>query len=96
MLQCKGKGVRGPHRLKSMLYADTNIDYALSGHVDDPGLKTNLPIYSPNVVSIQADGDELERCCEILGRPMPPCRVYTFRGANAQEIAANWGNYRGQ
>lgn len=79
-----------------MLYADTNADYALSGHVDDRCLRTNLPIYSPNVVSIQADGDELERCYEILGRPMPPCRVYTFLGVNAQEIAANWGRCRGR
>ena len=38
----------------------------------------------------QADGDELEHACEILGRPMPKARVFTFVGDDARTIAINW------
>jgi hypothetical protein len=41
------------------------------------------------MVRIQADGDELVRCCQILGRPIPG-GCYNFMGVNAMEIAANW------
>lgn len=62
----------------------------VSGHINDAVFKTYLRESFQNVASIQADGDELERCCAILGRELPPTRVYTFLSINAQEIAANW------
>ena len=68
-------------------FDNSNFDY--QGHVGD---SNNLVVRSKSstVIEIQADGDELERCCEILGRELPPNRVYTFLGVNAQEIARNW------
>jgi len=74
-----------------MLYAtfsDTSSD--VSGHVGEESLTRNLNYNCLEVMEIQADGDELEKCCEILGRQLPRCRVYTFLGSNAQEIARNW------
>jgi len=70
-------------------FDDSNFNY--QGHVGDSN-SVNLVARSKfsTVIEIQADGDELERCCEILGRELPPNRVYTFLGVNAQEIARNW------
>lgn len=81
-----------------MIYVCTNTDFSVSGCISDgdASLSRTISFHGQNVVSIQADGEELERCCEILGRPMPPCRVYTFLGVNAQEIATNWSRYRGR
>lgn len=62
----------------------------IQGHVGDSSLRQDLHKCVRQVESIQADGDELTRCCEILGRPLPPTRVYTFYGDNAKEIAVNW------
>ena len=73
-----------------MLYAETDQIHEYSGHVNDPVLSSKLNTFYREVVKIQADGDELEKCCELLGRELPPLRVYTFLGANAQEIAYNW------
>jgi hypothetical protein len=73
-----------------MLYASTDVISEYSGHVNNEGLKVALRCNSRNITEIQADGDELERCCAILGRQLPPCRVYTFFGNNAKEIACNW------
>jgi hypothetical protein len=42
------------------------------------------------VTQVQADGDELARCLAILGRSSSPCRVHTFIGESAKEIARNW------
>jgi hypothetical protein len=53
----------------------------------DPTKWLNENCYS--MVRIQADGDELIRCCQILGRPIPD-GCYSFMGDNAKEIAANW------
>jgi hypothetical protein len=76
-----------------MMYLTFNCEEAdMSGHIEDKifndGLIKRLEHYE--VTEVQADGDELERCCEILGRELPPNRVYTFLGVNAQEIARNW------
>jgi len=62
------------------------------GHVGDSKFTESLVECSKfsTVIEVQADGDELEKCCEILGRELPPNRVYTFLGVNAQEIARNW------
>ena len=38
----------------------------------------------------QADGDELIRACEILGRPLPRNQVFTFVDDAARTIAYNW------
>jgi hypothetical protein len=68
-------------------FDDSNFNY--QGHVGDSNNIVERSKFS-TVIEIQADGDELERCCEILGRELPPNRVYTFLGVNAQEIARNW------
>lgn len=75
-----------------MLYAITNAGHQISGHVNDSidSLTLNLNNCYLSIKQIQADGDELAKCCEILGRQLPKCRVYTFLGNNAQEIAKNW------
>lgn len=73
-----------------MLYA--NPGYAtktMSGHIGSEYLTKWLKENALYVDQIQADGDELARCCEILGRPVTR-RVYTFFGDNAKEIALNW------
>ena len=72
-----------------MLYATTSTR-KISGHVDDRVLQTYLNAFHKDITEIQADGDELVKCCEILGRQLPKKRVYTFLGHNAQEIAKNW------
>jgi len=61
-----------------------------SWHIGDSCAKKYMNEQYKNIVEIQADGDELERCCAILGRRLPPNSVYTFLGNNAQEIAKNW------
>ena len=69
-----------------------NSDFNCEGHVGDSNLSNSLAgccEYS-TIIEVQADGDELEKCCEILGRELPPIPVYTFLGVNAQEIARNW------
>ena len=74
-----------------MLYATISLQsYELQGHIDNSLLTERLNAKYEQVENIQADGDELERCCEILGRELPPNRVYTFVGDNAKEIAINW------
>jgi hypothetical protein len=73
-----------------MLYASTTVIAEFSGHNDGESLKRSLRLNYNKITEIQADGDELERCCAILGRQLPPCRVYTFLGNTAQEIACNW------
>ncbi|NBX49011.1 hypothetical protein EBT25_03545 [bacterium] len=75
-----------------MLYATfSNLDLKeISGHIGDSVLEAQLNTYFSYVTSIQADGHELIQCCKILGRLAPKRKIYTFVGANAQEIAANW------
>lgn len=72
-----------------MLSAQTS-DIETSGHVGDTILAFHLNAYYPNITQIQADGDELEKCCEILGRPLPRRRDFIFLGDDAKTIAANW------
>lgn len=54
--------------------------------------ENRLSVYEAKerIVAVQADGDELARCCAILGRQLPTSRVYTFVGDNAKEIVINW------
>lgn len=74
-----------------MLYANTTTDiYKYKGHVHDLALTDDLNSSYKDITEIQADGDELVKCCGILGRNRPNTRVYTFLGNNAQEIACNW------
>ena len=73
-----------------MLYATTSDGREHSGHINDVDLTYILNKSFFNIAEIQADGDELVKCCEILGRQLPKKRVYTFLGNNAQEIAKNW------
>lgn len=82
-----------------MLFATTESGNGFSGHINDIALRNNLNLHYNVITEIQADGDELQRCCDILGRKLPygvGCqaymRVYTFLGNNAQEIAKNWGD----
>ena len=74
-----------------MLYA-TFYQHSVGdcGHVGNKDLEHTLNTNYSMVTKIQADGDELVKCCEILGRQLPKKRVYTFLGNNAQEIAKNW------
>lgn len=67
--------------------------FNVEGHVDDSDFSEKIVVRSKfsTVIEVQADGHELEHCCKILGRELPPCRVYTFLGVNAQEIVRNWG-----
>lgn len=39
---------------------------------------------------LYADGEDLKKCCSILGRFLPPMEEYYFYGDNAKEIAANF------
>jgi hypothetical protein len=74
-----------------MLYATTSCTQnGFSGHVNQQDLADNLNTSYYIITEIQADGDELLKCCEILDRRLPNRRVYTFLGNNAQEIAKNW------
>jgi hypothetical protein len=73
-----------------MLYATTSFNRKFSGHVREDDLSNFLNGNAFQITEIQADGDELEKCCGILGRQLPERRVYTFLGINAQEIAKNW------
>lgn len=73
-----------------MLYAKSSPIYEYSGHCGDEILKKNLNIYYSTMTEIQADGDELAKCCAILDINLPSCRVYTFFGLIAQEIAKKW------
>jgi hypothetical protein len=75
-----------------MIYFTFNYGDEMSGHIEDKLLNNDLieRLEHYEVTEVQADCDELERCCEILGRELPPNRVYTFLGVNAQEIARNW------
>jgi hypothetical protein len=73
-----------------MLYATGDCTQKHYGHVGEEMLTKALNFFYNDITEIQADGDELVKCCEILGRQLPKCRVYTFLGNNAQEIARNW------
>lgn len=59
-------------------------------NLDDSTTVKKMVALAGEVQSIQADGHELAKCCEILGRTLPKARVYTFFGDNANEIVANW------
>jgi hypothetical protein len=73
-----------------MIYINfTDSAFNFQGHIGDLTNVADRSEFS-TVVKVQADGDELEKCCKILGRELPPNRVYTFLGINAQEIARNW------
>lgn len=73
-----------------MLYATLESGKEFYGHVNEGSLASNLNFNFNEITEIQADGDELEKCCDILGRNLPTKRVYTFLGNNAKEIAKNW------
>jgi hypothetical protein len=68
----------------------SNPEWIGKGHIGDTDLALAVNYGYEAIVKVQADGDELERCCAILGRRRPDNRVYTFIGDNAKEIAANW------
>lgn len=72
-----------------VLYVETTVG-EYEGHNGDESLKRTIIGSSQCVNEILASGDELERCCAILGRQLPPRPVYIFLGDNAKEIARNW------
>jgi hypothetical protein len=75
----------------SAIPISTTTDYVIQGHIDNENLGIILNGNYNLVTEIQADGDELVHCCQILGRQLPTTnRVYTFVGDNAREIAINW------
>jgi hypothetical protein len=71
------------------LYARTKNSYGCPFYVGED-LKSIFDDYIDSVTQVQADGDELEKSCKILGRHLPDTRVYTFYGDNAREILLNW------
>jgi hypothetical protein len=71
------------------LHVTTNPTNGFSFHVED-NLNSIFGDYIESVTQVQADGDELEKSCKILGRHLPDKRVYTFYGDNAREILLNW------
>lgn len=73
-----------------MLYADLNNGQCHRGHIGNENMRLVLNGNYDLVTEIQADGDELVHCCQILGRQLPNKSVYTFVGDNAREIAINW------
>lgn len=84
--------VRNTH---AMLYVTLHNKQERSGHIGDYAFMDFLSANYSDVSEMQADGDELNRCFTILGRSIPGnTRVYVFMGVNAQEIAANWYNFR--
>ena len=70
--------------------SSNHLEWNSKGHIGDTDLALAVNCGYEAFVKVQADGDELERCCAILGRRRPDKRVYTFIGDNAKEIAANW------
>lgn len=82
------------HNTHAMLYVKLYNKQERSGHIGDYAFMDFLSANYSDVSEMQADGDELNRCCAILGRNAPNSRVYVFMGVNAQEIAANWYNFR--
>lgn len=84
-----------------MLYAEMSSGETIEGHVgqdifkDQFGPRFGYPM-GVHVRNILADGNELDRCLELLGRPSNMAfrplghRVHTFFGDVAQEIAYNW------
>ena len=80
-----------------MLYAHTTSSHSLfknskiiQGHIGEKHLNDYLPVFYDSITHILADGDELAKCCRILGRHLPDKRIYNFLGDNAREIAINW------
>lgn len=80
-----------------MLYALTTSSHSLfknskiiQGLIGQKHLDDHLPVFYDSIAYIQADGDELAKCCRILGRQLPDKKIYTFLGDNAREIAINW------
>lgn len=56
-------------------------------HVGDGSL---MYVHWTKIHHVQMDGDELVRACDILGRPLPKMRVFTFVDQDARTIVANW------
>ena len=52
-----------------------------------------LSLGDVKINQVQADGDELLLCMEILRIEKIDNRVHIFVGDNAREIIANWNNY---
>jgi hypothetical protein len=72
-----------------MIYFSFSSGDSICGHVNDSILSNDISAHldsGDHVTEVQADGDELELCCDLLGRN----RVCIFVGDNANEIALNW------
>ena len=66
--------------------SDSRGNEILSGHIG-----TFMDPYCLNLAyEFQADCDELLRACAILGRPLPPKRVFKFYGNDLLTIINNW------
>jgi hypothetical protein len=70
-----------------MIFFSSTNGEVVSGHYGETHL---VQQDHQTVTEVQADCDELTHCCAILGRQLPPNRVYTFVGDNAKEIVKNW------
>ena len=80
------------NRFPSMIFftaTESHPEYTVRGHIGEKGLTDIVNRGYNAIVRVQADGDELWRCHQILGRA-PNRGFYIFLGDNAREIAANW------
>lgn len=60
-------------------------------HVGDTNIHSIVNSFNiSQVTEVQADGDELDACFELLGRTPNDRPVHTFIGDAAKEIVINW------
>jgi hypothetical protein len=79
-----------PQQTTVIYFSSPSFPDSLGGHIGNTSFEQELRKNAREVTEVQADGDELYRCCRILGRDLPPRPVHTFIGDNAKEIALNW------
>lgn len=69
----------------------TGEEKIFSTHLGDDHAYTTLNSFrNSQVTEVQADGDELAICFELLSRTPNGRLVYSFVGDAAKEIVANW------
>lgn len=67
-------------------------------YIVSPDYKTDVVVHSGEIIPVpvrsdyrvQCDGDELVIACALLGRSIPPRRVFTFCGYEVMTILLNW------
>lgn len=63
----------------------------LGKHLRSGHIGTEIPVNCIKFAEyFQADGDELDRALNILGRSSSPKRVHIFCGNDVKELILNW------